>query len=615
MASRRENATGVSLFPFLAVLMCAMGALILLLLVMTRRIRQQAELRALEEQQSAVVEAAPSKPAPAPPASPPSPPPVVFPELLPPAPPRPRPVVIRRAPQPPAPPPVIVDPTYEARRAAQLEQHHRQQAELDRQWQTRVEQLTQQQAELKSELSQLEATLAQRQSDLQQLAGQAAQAAQLLAETSADPQGELARLAAQRAEVRAEIDAVARQLQAAQARRAAQAGTKFTIVPFDALSGTNRRPIVIECRKDELRFACEGITLTPQELNGFIPHFNPLSAGVKALFDGWSARDNGSPPYVLLIVRPEGTVSFYVARTYLQPLEIPFGYELVGAEQQFTWQPTDDALTRECRRAIDETLRERPRVTQLAHASGRFEEPLSVVGGDGQFRLEEVDRMREPERSVQFGQQRLNRDQFTAGGGGAADGERRGLGLFRKPASGGGAGGTDSEPGDSAPGQSNIAGGSDSPAGQPAATAAGSGSSAGAGWMSSPGFGGKPQVRDPRQWRPALGSGNSVVRDVPVEITRESLRIRGGRPIEISPETDVEVLARHIAEALEEQIQAWGPPPRGFYWKPRIKFIVTAEGAPLSRQLTPFVDAWGLESTLDYASRLSRIAELPGGLR
>ena len=39
--ARRRTATAVSLFPFLAVLVCTMGALILLLLVTTRQIRQQ----------------------------------------------------------------------------------------------------------------------------------------------------------------------------------------------------------------------------------------------------------------------------------------------------------------------------------------------------------------------------------------------------------------------------------------------------------------------------------------------------------------------------------------------------------------------------------------------
>ncbi|MBC7964399.1 MAG: hypothetical protein H7Z17_00620, partial [Fuerstia sp.] len=39
--TRRRPQISISLFPFLAVLVCAMGALILLLLVMTRKIRHE----------------------------------------------------------------------------------------------------------------------------------------------------------------------------------------------------------------------------------------------------------------------------------------------------------------------------------------------------------------------------------------------------------------------------------------------------------------------------------------------------------------------------------------------------------------------------------------------
>lgn len=45
MSRHRHEARSVSLFPFLAVLICAMGALIFLLVVTTRRIRHQAVLQ------------------------------------------------------------------------------------------------------------------------------------------------------------------------------------------------------------------------------------------------------------------------------------------------------------------------------------------------------------------------------------------------------------------------------------------------------------------------------------------------------------------------------------------------------------------------------------------
>ena len=39
--TRKRHQNSISLFPFLAVLVCAMGALILLLLVLTRKIRHE----------------------------------------------------------------------------------------------------------------------------------------------------------------------------------------------------------------------------------------------------------------------------------------------------------------------------------------------------------------------------------------------------------------------------------------------------------------------------------------------------------------------------------------------------------------------------------------------
>src|SRR5690606_7783955 len=59
MSRRQASSSGtVSLFPFLAVLVCAMGALILLLLVTTRRIRQQSMVEKGSVQQVAEPRAA-----------------------------------------------------------------------------------------------------------------------------------------------------------------------------------------------------------------------------------------------------------------------------------------------------------------------------------------------------------------------------------------------------------------------------------------------------------------------------------------------------------------------------------------------------------------------------
>lgn len=603
MATRRESQNSVELFPFLAVLVCAMGALILLLLVMTRRIRQQAELRAEYERQQAVGAAA----------APPVRQPVVAaaPPVVRRAPPQ---VIVRKHPPLPEPPPVYVDPTYEHRLAAQLRQHEEAVVDLRRTWQARVESLTAERGGLEANLQDLTAQLQQRETALESL--QQSSAADRDDDSSADA-AELARavadLRSRSAAVRAEIDDAARQLQAKQAARAQQAAQSFTIIPFDARTGTSRRPIVIECRRDRVVLVGEEIELTAADLNGFIPHYNPLSAAVQTLVDGWSGRDGGDQPYVLLVVRPEGTVAFYAARMFLQPLNIPFGYELVGADQRFTWRATEPRLAAECRRSVDEVLRDRKHVAQLSQVSGKFEEPMRVAGAGGAFRLDEVDQMRQPARTVQFGGARLDRGQFTAGTGtmNATTPDKRALGLFRR------------EPAD-ANGDANAAANA-TPA--PVVTAMGRGSEASDTapgesdpqaafphrdqWMNDRRFQRSQKVQDPYNWRPPTRSGISVQRDVPVEITGEVLRVAGGESIAITAGTDVETLARHVAEGLEGQLADWGDPPHGFYWSPRLKLIVSSDGAVLSGKLAPIIETWGLESTLDYASKFSRTAGAP----
>jgi hypothetical protein len=602
MAGRRQSEQRVELFPFLAVLVCAMGALILLLLVMTRRIRQQAELRAEHDQRVAAAAAVTPRPAPLVLAiAPPKPKPA----------PRPSPPPITRRPVL-APPPVYVDPTYDQRLAARQREHQQAVAELERQWQTRVDQLAAERTALEAELQQLQQTLRDRQAEWQGLQEQASTIAEKSEWDGAVDQrlqADLANLERRRASVRQEIETLGRRLQAAQTHRAAAASQQFTIIPIDANSGTTRRPIVLECDRDRILLVSEGITLTAADLNGFIPHYNPLSAGVRTLVDGWSVTDQGKAPYVLLVVRPEGTVSFYAARMFLQPLNIPFGYELVGQDQQFVWPQTEARLVRECRRSIDEVLRDRGRVSQLAKASGRSDEPLHVLSHDGTFRLDEVDRMRQPGRSVQFAGMQIDREQHTGTTTGTAPtDERRGLNIFRRSANAAGS----LETRQPAPAAASVehpeiaaAAASDQDGGPPSSpTPSG-------GWTQAPGFGRGQKVTDPHAWRPPRGTGISIQRDVPVEISATRVRVAGGEPIPLPAPADATVLAQHIAQGLEDQLTAWGDPPRGYYWNPRLKLIVSPDGAVLSGQLTPLIETWGLESTLDYASKFSRIAETP----
>ena len=65
MSKRRSSQHAVQLFPFLAVLMCALGALILLLLVITGKMREQMRAELRQQRRAAVALAQEQSPAPA----------------------------------------------------------------------------------------------------------------------------------------------------------------------------------------------------------------------------------------------------------------------------------------------------------------------------------------------------------------------------------------------------------------------------------------------------------------------------------------------------------------------------------------------------------------------
>ena len=407
-------------------------------------------------------------------------------------------------------------------------------------------------------------------------------------------------LATRRAELEREIDLAEQELLALHAQRANRPPERFTIVPFDARTGTTRRPIVIECRADRMILVSEGITLTPADLDGFIPHFNPLSAGVRALSAGFQRIDGGElQPYVLLVVRPDGTVSYYVARMFLQPLGVPFGYELVGADQQFTWTPTDRELVRDCRRAIDEVLRERSRVHELSRLSGKGEQPVRLRGSGGEFRLDEVDRLRQPTRTVQFAGQRIERNE----GGGVQSSsdnlsdERRSTAW--QPREGGGTR-------DHVGGQRDAA-----PAGTRAGTPAGAQSSgqpgssserSSAGWNPGPGVGSRAAPDEPYAWRPALGSGIGIRRDIIIQVTATSLQVDDRESIAFNADLDLNQLSQLVAGELDHVLNRFGQPPQGFYWNPRLLLIPGDNGGAQVAKLVAAAKAWSLDAEVQQGS-------------
>jgi len=307
--TRRRPLTSISLFPFLAVLVCAMGSLILLLLVLTRKIRHEQ----YGGDAPAAVAVAPA---------------AVFPD-------RSRDIA-------------ALESERETVRSdvLRLQQQMHELEQSVAQQQTTVAELRQQFTELESTLQTTEAipdksSIAERQN---QIAGLRSQ--QVVLRKRLDEQEKLLLAKQLRLKAVTETTATAReklhavnsaivslrqQVQDAQ-QSAATAGTE-TIVEFTNTVGTTRTPIIVEVTKEGYRIQPTGIVIESRDMEGFPVSDTPLMAAILAVHRERAKGSVTSQPYVLLLVRPNGSKAFYPAQGILANEKIHFGYELIDADK------------------------------------------------------------------------------------------------------------------------------------------------------------------------------------------------------------------------------------------------------------------------------------------
>lgn len=385
MSRRRSAANSVSLFPFLAVLVCAMGALILLLIVTTRRVRSDA----LAKAKAAATPSAPAaKTEIKPPAATPGPP-----ARKPPA------IAVATARPERRPPPAAVrmpnaarhskavaqredpNPALQrvlARLQAERSRHVKQFGDANRRFQS-VERDASLLMRAARDAAEKQRTMKQR---VVSLKTDAEKSEQVMANTTA------------------EIDALRRQIQR-QRDDFARASSAYAIVPFDGDTGTTRRPIFIECTGKAFRFLPENITLTPADIRGFTSAFNPLLTGTRQLVKYWSDKHRAAgdepKPYVLLLVRPSGATSFYVARRLLKNLGQPIGYELIDERLQLALPEVDPKAQVVCQVGVRRAFSERSKlIKELAGADpGPGPGGRSMRFNRGTGRIEVIDPARQ----------------------------------------------------------------------------------------------------------------------------------------------------------------------------------------------------------------------------
>ena len=279
----RKTQITVSLFPFLAVLICMMGALIVLLVLVVQQARVYAT--------------------------------------------------------------VAMDDGPTAEELDQAEELNL--ARQDHQWrreildQQRLE-MTKKQADHRLELSHLEDHIRRLEEKWIRLQ---AEAKSLTASAESDVQSrenaseELARL-------RQTIGQAQQQLDEAKLA-AEQHPRSFAIIPYRGPHGTQRRPIFIECTARGIVLQPEGLVITGADLSGPLGPGNPLDAALRATREYLVANGvvgEAGEPYPLLVVRPDGTEAYGAARNAMKTWDDEFGYELIEADVQLEYPAADPAL-------------------------------------------------------------------------------------------------------------------------------------------------------------------------------------------------------------------------------------------------------------------------------
>ncbi len=130
---------------------------------------------------------------------------------------------------------------------------------------------------------------------------------------------------------------------AMESQQQSAAGIDKTVVEFTNATGTQRAPVIVNVTGDGYELLPSGIKITKGDMEGFPGNDNPLLSGVLAVHHHRHAATLSVKPYVLLVVRPDGSLPFYTAQRTFTDADIHFGYELLDQNKQIDAGRRDSA--------------------------------------------------------------------------------------------------------------------------------------------------------------------------------------------------------------------------------------------------------------------------------
>jgi CHASE3 domain sensor protein len=119
-------------------------------------------------------------------------------------------------------------------------------------------------------------------------------------------------------------------------KKAEGKGTSYAVVPYKGKNSTKRRPIYLECRSDAIVLQPEGISFVIDDFQMY-GLGNPLADTLRAISQVMLRKnlagdtEEGSP-YPLMLIRPDGIGAYYTARRAVSSWGNDFGYEFIDQD-------------------------------------------------------------------------------------------------------------------------------------------------------------------------------------------------------------------------------------------------------------------------------------------
>jgi hypothetical protein len=311
----RRHKLAVSTFPFLAVLLCAMGSLILILLVMDRKAHQAAQARAKREAARLVEE-------------------------------RTRSEFARRREE---------EQKQQQARAAWDQKREALHANLSRQQielQLQMRKVRDQLREIADRLRYEQDTTTELRHKVQGEHDRLKTEQQLLEglRTTAQQTGEQSKESSKTLQrMTADLLQMEQALKDLKAARQREQHT-FSVVPYHGRRGESRRPIYVECTADDVIFHPERRIMPVTSRRFLLGQDQPASTpdDVRAEVERRIARQrakatdsSSAVPYLLLLVRPDGIGTYCQFQSVLKDMTLDFGYEFIDADWVLDF-PADD---------------------------------------------------------------------------------------------------------------------------------------------------------------------------------------------------------------------------------------------------------------------------------